>query len=228
LLTTLSVLLVAGLLGAGGWWFLEAERSRARTGLMELRQEHAALRSSRDAVTRERDELARRFAILERERQVEQAAYRKVDGELEALHAQILDLKEELAFYQGIVAEHGGGVRIQRFVVEPEGPQGGYVFRLVLTRGMRSDNVANGVVSLSVDGDHDGEPRRLELSELSPLTVSPLSFSFRHFQRIEGRLRLPERFTPQRVVVQVETGEDGAEPLRRTYVWPSTLTSARS
>jgi hypothetical protein len=230
LLTSLSILLVAAGIGVGGWWWLEGERSLARFELRELRQEHAALQRSHGALVREREALARRLAIVERERQVEQSAYRRVDAELEALHAEILGLKEDLAFYRGIVADEsaGDGVRIQRFVVEPEGLPGDYVFRLVLTRGMRSDNVARGIVSLSIDGDHDGEPRRLGLTELSPLAASPLSFRFRHFQRIEGLFRLPERFTPRRVVIEVEVGEDEAEPLRRTYAWPPKPTSTRS
>jgi len=230
LLTTLTVIAVGGLVAAGSWWFLDSERARARSAANELRQERDQLLAARDGLAREREGFARRLAILERERQVEESAYRRVGEELHTLQEEILRLEEELAFYRGIVADdsRGGGVRIQRFLVERDGQGRDFVFRLVLTRGIRSDNVASGAVTLAVDGDRSGEPLRLELQELSPLPAAPLSFSFRHFQRLEGRLRLPDDFNPRRVVVQVRAAESDERPLRRTFAWPDTQTSAKS
>lgn len=230
LLTTITVIAVGGLVGAGSWWFLDTERVRAEAGAKELRQERDQLLAARDSLSRERESLARRVAILERERQVEESAYRRVGDELRALQEEILRLEEELAFYRGIVADGSasGNVRIQRFLVERDGRDRDYVFRLVLTRGMRSDNVASGAVTLAVDGDKGGEPLRLDLEDLSPLPAAPLSFSFRHFQRIEGRLRLPDGFRPRRVVVQVQAAEDDGRSLRQTYEWPNPQVSAKS
>lgn len=220
-------MLVVSLLAVGlvvsGWWLLERERGRALASVTGALAERDALVRSRDALEAERKQLARRVAILERARQVEAQAYSRVDRQLAALQEQILALKEEIAFYRGIVSEDAGSddVRIQRFVVERDGTAQDYRFRLVLTRGMQSDKVASGAVSVAVDGDRDGERVRLSLEELTPFPVGPLEYSFKHFQRLEGRMRLPDRFVPRSIVVQLDEAVQGSRPLRETFQWPS-------
>lgn len=219
----LVALLLAAVLVASGWWLLERERGRASASVSGALAERDVLVRSRDALEAERKHLAQRVAILERARQVEAQAYSRVDRQLSALQEQILALKEEIAFYRGIVSEDAGSddVRIQRFVVERDGTAQDYRFRLVLTRGMQGDKVTSGAVSVAVDGDRDGERVRLSLEELTPFPVGPLEYSFKHFQRLEGRMRLPDRFVPRRVVVQLNEAARGGRPLRETFQWPS-------
>jgi hypothetical protein len=219
----LAVSLLAAGLATGGWWALERERARISASVATALAERDTIAKAKSALEAERKTLVRRIAILERARQVEAQAYSRVDRQLAALQDQLLSLKEEIAFYRGIVSEDAGSdeVRIQRFVVEREGSGPDYRFRLVLTRGMRSDKVASGAVSVAVDGDRDGERVQLSLEELTPFPVGPLEYSFKHFQRIEGRLRLPDRFVPRRVVVQLDETAPGGRPLRETFQWPS-------
>ncbi len=223
MLLAATVVLGACASGAALWWVVEQERARIGETALTAQAERDALRRAKLALEEERLALARRVAILERARQVEAEAYARVDQQMTDLQDQILALKEEVTFYRGIVSEEAGNgdVRIQRFVVEREGTPQDYRFRLVLTRGMRSDKVVTGAVSLSVDGDRDGERVRLGLEELRPFPVAPLEYRFKHFQRLEGRLRLPERFVPKRVVVQVDGSSEGTKPVRETFQWPS-------
>lgn len=218
----LVLLLAAGGAGAG-WWAVERERAQTSETVAGALAARDAIARRNSALESERRALVRRVAILERARQVEAQAYAHVDRQLAALQDQILSLKEEIAFYRGIVSEDAGSdnVRIQRFVVEREGTGQDYRFRLVLTRGMRSDKVVTGAVSVAVDGDRDGERVQLSLEQLTPFPVGPLEYSFKHFQRLEGRMRLPERFVPRRVVVQLDEAASGGRPLRETFQWPS-------
>lgn len=222
-LAMLVVVLIITVLAAAGWKGLEQERGRVSASVVAALAERDSLAKTNSGLEAERTALARRVAILERARQVEAEAYSRVDEQLATLQDQILALKEELAFYRGIVGEDAERdvVRIQRFVVEREGASQEYRFHLVLTRGMRSDKVASGAVSVAVDGDRDGAQVRLTLKELAPLPAGPLEYSFKHFQRIEGRLRLPDRFVPRRVVVQLDESGSGSRPLRETFPWPS-------
>ena len=223
LLVLVALALGTAVAGAAVWWVVDGERLQAVSDLDTLRAERDALREERDALEARSRELTRRVATLERNRQVEADAYERVDRELGVLEQEILTLREELAFYRGIVSDDSpaGNVRIQRFVLEPEGLGREYRFRLVLTRGIRSDNVASGAVTLAVDGDRDGQRLRLGLADLAPAPAAPLQYRFKHFQRIEGRLRLPDRFVPRRVVVQVQADRDGSRPLNESFKWPS-------
>lgn len=218
-----SVLLAAAVAAGSVWWVLQQERRALLAQTEELRVARDALaRSQRDLEARN-ERLANRVTVLERARQVESQAYAEVDRELSALQDRILDLDEELAFYKGIVSdgEAGPQVRIQRFAVERDGTARDHRFRLVLTRGIRSDKVVVGSVTLAVDGERDGERLRLSLDELTPFPVGALEYRFKHFQRLEGRLRLPPRFVPVRVVVRLDGAEDGVKPVRETFPWPS-------
>lgn len=220
----LALLILVGVAtGGGAWWHFASDGLRLDRELARLSAERDALQRATATLERERDALSRRVAVLERARQVETQAYSRVNEQLVELQDQLLVLKEEVAFYQGIVRDDRAstGVRIQRFVVEPEEGQTEFRFRLVLTRGIRSDNVATGAVSLVVDGYQDGKRVRLDLAKLMPFPVGPLEYSFKHFQRLEGRLRLPARFVPKRVMVQVAPSRQGARPLRETYDWPT-------
>ena len=127
-----------------------------------------------------------------------------------------------MAFYSGILSDEtaSSNVRIQRFVVEAGGT-GEYLFRLVLTRGIRSDNVASGAVSLMIDGERDGQRLRMNMEDLTPSPAPALAFSFKHFQRLEGQFRIPPGFVPRQVIVLVEADRKGSRPLRETFQWPS-------
>ena len=223
LLVAVSALAVCAVVAGSVWWLLERERARVGAELTSLRAERDRLRASRTGLLEEKRELARRVAVLERTRQVESEAYVRVDRELESLQKQILALEEEVTFYRGIVSDgsRSGSVRIQRFVLEPDGTPRDFRFRLVLTRGIRNDKVASGAVTLAVDGDRGGERLRLDLGELTPFPAGPLEFNFKHFQRIEGRLTLPEGFVPRQVIVSIDAAQGGARPLRETFQWPS-------
>lgn len=215
--------LAALVAGGGAGWVLTQDVREQDHALLTIRMERDSLRKANATLGAERAALARRVAVLERARQVDSAAYARIDEQLAELNEQLLAMKEEVAFYEGIVGDEraASGVRIQRFVVEPEGAEQEYRFRLVLTRGIRNDNVASGAVTIAVDGDEDGQSKRLDLSKLTPFPTGGLKYSFKHFQRLEGRLRLPPRFVPKRVVVRIDSTREGARPLRESYRWPS-------
>ena len=223
-----AILGIAVLTGAAAWgaswWLMGQDRQSLAEESARMRTERDSLLRARGTLEEERRQLSRRVAILERTRQVESEAYARVDKELAELQDQLLELKEEVAFYKGIVSDETAGitVRIQTFVVEPDGGSQEYRFRLVLTRGIRSDKVATGAVTLAVDGERDGKRVRLSLDELTPFPVAPLAFSFKHFQRLVGRLRLPPRFVPKRVILRIDAERDGSRPLRETFQWPAT------
>ena len=214
-------LMTIALLSMGAWWILHEQRRELEFAVSQISAERDNLARESRAVIEQREVLSRRLAIVERAAQVKSQAYAKVDAQLGELQRQILDLKEDVAFYRGIVSENKGGnrVRIQRLVIEQDGNERDYRFRVVLTRGKQDDKVVDGSLLLSVDGDRDGERMRLTLEQLAMFPVAKLQFSFKHFQRIEGRLHLPERFVPKRVVIQVDSANSDSKPIRESFAW---------
>ena len=209
------------LLGTVAWWILQQQRGELEMSISLISAKRDQMARENRALIKQREALSQRLAILERSAQVNSQAYSQVDTQLEQLQRQILDLKADVAFYRGIVSEDKGGnrVRIQRLVLEQDGNERDYRFRVVLTRGNLDDKVVNGILSLSVDGDQDGEPVRLALDQLVSFPMAGLRFSFKHFQRLKGRLLLPERFVPKRVVIQVDVANSDAKPIRESFAW---------
>lgn len=158
--------------------------------------------------------LREQVAVLERAAQVEKEAYGKVDEHLRELQAEILNLKEELAFYRDIVSS-GDGLGIQGLEIQREGSGEEYRYRLVLTGNLKDDRVNAGTVTLAVAGEHDGRLQQLWMSELAGIR-----FEFKYFQTIRGRLTLPEGFVPHGMIVQV-TEQGALQPtLEKTFDWP--------
>jgi hypothetical protein len=164
--------------------------------------------------------LRERVAILERAQQVEGKAYEGVDVHLRSLQDEVLALKEEVAFYRGIVsAGKEKGLKIQTFVVDKESSSGAYRFQLVLTQNLKRVKIISGTVKLNVVDEQNGKPRRLLLSDMSGEQVNFLKFEFKFFQRIEGRFTLPDGFKPDRLQIQVVSKGKKPASVEKSFEW---------
>ncbi len=213
--------LLTALLAVVAFWGFQQGRSDAAEDISRNSAERKALTERMGALEVENGGLRERVAILQRAAQVDRQAYRHVDDTLKDLQDQILDLKEELAFYRGIVTTSGKprGLAIQSFKLEANEQKGEYRYKLVLTRAMKNDKVTRGTVRLTVAGEQGGNPRELPLGEMTVQGQSELKLNFRYFQRIEGQLTLPQDFVPHRVSVSVKTTGKARSRLEKSYDW---------
>lgn len=221
------LLMAAGIAG-GMYYFYQRERvtldaglERQQEKLEKLRVDNTALQRKIKLLEKEKAGLQEKISVLERGRQVDAKAYAKVDEHLKKLQNDNLSLREELAFYRGIVSsDDHKGITVQRFVVEREGSTDAYRYSLVLTRNMRSGNVVSGTVNLSISGEMNGRLKQLELKDVSNPVARSLAFEFKHFQRLEGRVQLPRGFVPHRVNIRVHSPGERASGLEKAFDWP--------
>ena len=166
-----------------------------------------------DDLEKTRDELV----AIKSSSEVEQLAYKEVDATLRNLQSEILELKEEVAFYRSIVAprESARGLRIQRFSVEPVGK--GYRYKLVLTQVIKNSRITRGKILMDVEGIQNGKTVRLNLTSLSTRGQKQLDFRFKYFQSFEGILVVPAGFAPSRVHIKVAANR---VTLEKTFSWP--------
>jgi len=165
------------------------------------------------------EQLRQRVAVLERGQEVDQAARESLRQEVMSLQDEIHGLREELAFYRGIVSPEEGqtGLQIQDFSIREGEEPGRYRFSLTLIQALRHDRRMEGMARLVLHGRQEGESKTLPLSEVSDR--GELGFDFRYFQNLDGRIDLPEGFAPSRVTVRVSR-EGGDEPLEEDFEWP--------
>lgn len=215
----MAALLALALLGMTGYAAFERGRDTVREQYASASTERDRLRAAKRDLESSNMALRERAALLEREAQVERQAYAEVDAHLERLQEEILELKEELAFYRSIAAsEQAHALDIRSFDVRRDGG-GEYLYRLVLTAAMKNDKVISGTVHLSVSGERGGRPVSLSLGELGE--VQGIGFRLRHFQKIKGRLKLPRDFTPRRVLVQITASGGNQTKIEKSFDWPT-------
>lgn len=219
LLAAIAVAVLAGL-----WGLYELGRYRAGYNLIEVRSEQHQLRSERDELQQRVRQLREEKVALERAREIEARAHKEVQSDLKVLQDEILELKEELAFYRGIVSpgDMASGLRIQSFNVRKNPRTDAYRYRVVLTQVLKNDNFTSGTVDMEIEGirERGGEKTTLSLSDVSVSSDDRIHFRFKYFQEFEGDLELPEGFVPFRVNISVSPSGRRYEPIEETFDWP--------
>lgn len=205
----------------GGWVLLEYGQWSALYQRMAMAAEKRELRDINRQIELENRRLLERVALLERSAQVDQQAYSEVRQSIEGLQTEILQLREELQFYRGILAasKDERGLKVQGLRLEDLGGDGRYRFKLVLTHLVQDDRVVEGDVSVVLEGREGASEKRLNLRDIQESEAADLSFSFKHFQRFEGTFVLPPGFMPSRVRVQVSEKNKGAALVERAFDW---------
>jgi hypothetical protein len=193
---------------------LEAEQRRLVGEIRRLRAEN--------------NRLAERVVLLERASEIDKRAAAVLNQSLRDGQAELAALKEQVAFYRGIVSpeESSAGIRVYELQLRPGSEPELYQYDLVLIQAMRHDNTVSGSADLAFIGLQDGQPRSYRLAELEVERGKTLLFSFRYFQQLSGSVRLPRGFTPSRV--QVDVVRNGNPPVRfqQLYDWTKVQYSA--
>jgi hypothetical protein len=149
----------------------------------------------------------------------EQAEVARSIGDLQA---QVARQSQELAFYRGIVAQGATaiGVKIQQMHISPGAKPEKFIVHIALVRSVRPDNVAAGVVGVSIDGEAaDGKAGTVELAVLTAGKQRELPFSFRYFENLDQEVALPAGFKPEHVAFEVRSSHKDIAPVTQTFLW---------
>lgn len=215
-----AFLVTLAILTAGGYAFGRFEHRDLVDERSRLTAESRALGAAKARVQERNLALRRQIASLEKSREVDRQAYAGIEAHLRELQDEILALKEEVSFYQGIVeSNQGRGLDVHELVLDRLAGERSFRFQLVLTRNMKSDKVVTGTVSLSVAGEHGGQAREFTLEELSSEHSGTLEFQFKYFQRLEGRFQFPPGFVPRQVHVRVDAPHERPSSFERSFDW---------
>ncbi|MGD8828208.1 MAG: hypothetical protein PVG21_05875, partial [Gammaproteobacteria bacterium] len=147
-----------------------------------------ALRDQLAQARKDNQDLREKVALLQRSNQIDQEARDQVRGNVGDLQDQILKLREELAFYRGIVSPEDGesGLKIQNFRITAGPDNRVYHYRLMLIQAVKHDRRADGVVNVTLHGVQGGQPVSLKLNDVALDKKGRPVFSFRYFQDLEG------------------------------------------
>ena len=135
------------------------------------------------------------------------------------------DLREQLAFYRGIVAPDvsRAGVRVYELKIGKNPTSNGFHYELVLIQSTRNDRQVGGRIQMDLEGSKDGAQQTVKLDDALIGSDKNLQFSFKYFEEFSGDFRLPDGFKPMRVIVTLTPATAGTPNVREQFDWAKVI-----
>lgn len=218
LLVKLCILLVVV---ASCWAVFEYGRKRGGFDRVQTKREVETLVEQISILNARIDELMSENAHLASSSEIDSTASKQVSEKLTQLNDEMLELKEELVFYRSLLspAELEPGLQILGIQMVKDGSSNAYNYKIVLTQRHNGNQFATGSVNVQVNGLQSGQETQLDLTEVTASSGNAMSFRFKNFQSLEGKLVLPENFQPKDVLVSVSPTTRGIKQIERNYEW---------
>ena len=139
----------------------------------------------------------RQVDAVESDLKVEQATVKQLSRQVKSLELDNALLKEDLAFFEGLMpspAGEGESVRIEHLRIEPDASPGEYRYRMLIINSGRGEKKGfKGQLQLIVKVTQEGTSSVLSIpgEAQSDLNMSQYSFESRYFRRLEGVFSVP-------------------------------------
>lgn len=194
------------------WAYWEGSRGSASES-SELRELVAEQRRQLNGLDHGNRELRELLWLAQRSAQVDREAVTVTRAALKQREDEVHELKRAIGFYQSVLAGDNKANRlaIHSLRLEPNRERDGeFEIEVILTRFLNAEEVIEGTVELTVVAKPHGDRAETVL----------LPFRLKHFQRVQGRLTLPDDFLPAEILVQA-AAQDRERPLRveRVFDW---------
>ncbi len=206
---------------ASGWWLFDYGRSRAGFESAQASEERDRLRDRIAQLEDEAATLRAQKAIHERAREIDRHAYDQVDNSMKEQQNELLELKEQVIFYRGIVgsSDQVRGLQILSFRLEDNGGGRNFRYRLILNQLEKSNRLIKGRVRLTLIGLQDDAQVELSHAKFSQKGDEGELFRFKYFQEVDGDIVLPEGFVPLRIKVKASSTGKKRKSIERIYSW---------
>jgi hypothetical protein len=205
------------LLGLGialALWAYELGRGFTSSRYTEI-QQLEELKERLSILTAEHDQFSSTANAAESRLVIERSAAKQLAAQVKALEAENSRLKEDLAFFESLLPASTGaqGVAIRRIKIENVG-QNQLRYRLLLMQGGKGTNQFVGSLQFALTVVQDGKSAMMIFPERNSAEPERDKFqlSFKHYQRVEGILSLPEGAIAKSIQVRVlEKGQIRAQ-----------------
>jgi len=194
-------------------WMYDAGRRFAGFDQSEVQEELIRLRNTVPRLEAESAELHAVANASDAKVRIEQSAQQQLTAQLKSLVEENTRLKEDLAFFEGLVpgARRDDSLSIHRFKIERGAVPGEYHYRLLVLQGGRRDREFQGAIQILADLQDKGRNDMIAITEEGAPSGMTRRLKFKFFQRQEGSFKVSS--TARMRGVQVKIFENGiAEP----------------
>ena len=192
-----GLMALAGFAGAFIMWGYETGRMLPQQHAQNLSEQLADYKELIERLKTERDRVSTTTGAAESRLAMEFATQKQLAAQVRALEQENIRLKEDLAFFESLLPNATGsqGIVIRRLKIDQIAP-GQIRYRLLIMQGGKSERDFAGNLQLAVSALlQNGKNAMINFPDSNPTEQERFRLSFRHYQRIEGILTLPEGAT---------------------------------
>lgn len=164
--------------------------------------------------------ISKQLVLAERQLQIERATRSSASREMAALQDEILRLKEDVAFYKGILDESGSaGVAQLHSVKLAKGSRPGeYQYQILLVQSGRHDKMVKGRLRLVLQVTQDGKSMGRNIEGAGGQHNQTVSFKY--YQRVAGTFNVPADVQAQTLVVEFNESDKQQRQLTQVVKLP--------
>jgi hypothetical protein len=211
-LTLLILVLAIALGGAAALWIYDL--GRAFAGLNKLSSADAQTYQARIAkLTGERDRYSTTVNSADSQLTIERSAQKQLAAQVKSLEAENNKLKEDLAFFESLLPAdtRSQEISIRWFTTEMVTPNQ-VRYRVLLMQGGRGKTDFSGSLQLAVTTLQAGRTAVILFPLAKSVDADKFKLLFRHYQRVEGTLTIPDGASVKSVQARViENGQVRAQ-----------------
>ena len=218
--------LVVVLVGLLLWLFFMLGQADQSGELFYTKSENKTLMSQVGELESRNHQLVIKNAQLSTTSRIEHDAYVLANQSFIELQQKLLDQKEELVFYQGIVSPKDVelGINLQTFQVKPTDKNGVFSYRIVLTKRGKGAKKVTGTTKILIQGEDQNIKKEYLLSEIDlDESGRETEFSFRYFQVFEGRFSFDEEFMPYNLKIEIVSTTKKVKSFTESILWARAL-----
>jgi hypothetical protein len=207
------VALAIGLTGSLAMWTYDLEQGGLGLDPDNAKKQLVLYKSQVQQLSAERDEFSATVNAAESQLNIERSAQKQLASQVRVLEAENMRLKEDLAFFESLLPNATGpqGIAIRRLKIDQVAPNQ-LRYRLLVMQGGKADKQFVGSLQLAITGMQDGRNAMMTFPEGNLTERERFKLSFKHYQRVEGILTLPEGVSTKLVQARVlENGQVRAQ-----------------
>lgn len=160
------------------------------------------------------------LALLRRQSKIDKVTIEELKKSHSELTGQLVKAKEELSFYQQVVAPEkvSALISIQTFKIEPQQEKDYYDLNLTLVQTKKRRSTLVGSVEILVEGARNGKTATYSHADIA-VGNKKIAFSFKYFQNIATKIKIPKGFTPSKVFVRAYLKGKNKAEVNEDFSW---------
>lgn len=207
-LRSIFLLLTGMMIGAaclGGWLYFYQTDMEKR--LNTLQTQHQQLLTDNQRLQQQNTQLGTALTSYDQQVATQKVTAEKLEQRLAELQDTVIELNQELAFYQNITQGNSSSeLQVRELQLrQDEASPGSYHYRLVITQGENIKEPVQGQITLAIIA---GEDKR---------QIAEHDLHVRYVQVVEGRLSLTADMQPEKLAVRLS--QDDKTLTSREFDW---------